>query len=66
MDMAKRYMIITRKKNHMFPNELIKDMQKDLHNNIYGSNIGKKYRNKPCQELLDEFRTENMRQEKIY
>ena len=55
-----------KKKNHMFPNELIKDMQKDLHNNIYGSNIGKKYRNKPCQELLDEFRTENMRQEKIY
>ena len=50
----------------MSSNELIKDMQKDLHNNIYGSNIGKKYRNKPCQELLDEFRTENMRQEKIY
>ena len=55
-----------KKKNHMSSNELIKDMQKDLHNNIYGSNIGKKYRNKPCQELLDEFRTENMRQEKIY
>lgn len=46
--------------------EIVSDSKKDLQNNMYGSNIGVMFRNIPCQTLLDNYRTRNMRYENIY
>lgn len=46
-------------------NEIINDMQKDLKNNLYGSNTGYYNSNRPCWELLDDLRTPNMRKKNI-
>lgn len=44
---------------------IVSDMRKDLRNNLYGSNITDMYRNIPCEVLLDDKRTENMRKSGI-
>ena len=44
---------------------IISDSRKDLKNNLYGSNIGYNNPYKNCEDMLDEFRTENMRKENI-
>lgn len=41
--------------------QVIKDSTKDLNNNVYGSNIGYINPDRPCVDLLDHMRTENMR-----
>ena len=41
--------------------QVIKDSTKDLNNNAYGSNIGYTNPDRPCVDLLDHMRTENMR-----
>ena len=40
-------------------------MKKDLNNNLLGSNLGYYNQNVSCLDLLDDFRTENMRKENI-
>ncbi|MBQ8464790.1 MAG: hypothetical protein IJ545_02135 [Alphaproteobacteria bacterium] len=41
--------------------EVMKDSQKDLQNNLYGSNLGYYNPNTSCEDLLDDRRTPNMR-----
>ena len=40
---------------------IVSDMRKDLQNNLYGSNITDIYSSIPCEVLLDDKRTKNMR-----
>lgn len=54
-----------KKKGQMPIPEISTDMQKDLHNNLYGSNLGYYNPNKSCWEMLDERRTPNMRKANI-
>lgn len=41
------------------------DSQKDLQNNLYGSNLGYDNPNKSCEDMLDDRRTPNMRKANI-
>ncbi len=41
--------------------EIMEDSQKDLQNNLYGSNLGYYNPNTSCEDLLDDRRTPNMR-----
>ena len=54
-----------KKKGNMPMQTIISDSRKDLKNNLYGSNIGYNNPYKNCEDMLDEFRTENMRKENI-
>ena len=54
-----------KKKGNMPMQTIIADSQKDLKNNLYGSNMGYNNPNQSCENMLDEFRTENMRKENI-
>lgn len=56
-----------KKKGKMLYDVLIGDMRKDLKNNRYGSNLGARNRNsnKSCYELLDNYRTRNLKNENI-
>ena len=61
---AKEYLMDYPKKrflDHQSHNEIIKDSQKDLQNNLYGSNLGYNNPNRSCEDLLDDRRTPNMR-----
>jgi hypothetical protein len=42
-------------------NEIMEDSQKDLQNNLFGSNLGYYNPNTSCEDLLDDRRTPNMR-----
>ena len=56
-----------KKKGKMPYDIMIEDMRKDLKNNRHGSNLGARNRksNKSCYELLDDYRTRNMKNENI-
>ncbi len=54
-----------KKKGNMPMQTIISDSRKDLKNNLYGSNLGYNNPYKNCEDMLDEFRTENMRKENI-
>ena len=40
---------------------ILEDSRKDLQNNMYGSKLGERNKNKPCEWLLDDKRTRRMR-----
>ena len=40
---------------------ILEDSRKDLQNNMYGSKLGERNKNKPCEWLLDDRRTRRMR-----
>lgn len=46
--------------------DIKRDTEKDLKNNAYGSIIGANNPQKSCYELLDDLRTEKMKDENIY
>lgn len=50
-----------KKQNKMPKEEIVADSQKDLQNNLNGSNLGYYNPDKSCLEMLDGYRTENMR-----
>ena len=54
-----------KKKGNMPMSTISSDSQKDLQNNLYGSNLGYYNRNKSCEDLLDDRRTPNMRKANI-
>lgn len=55
------------KKMGTMPYEVIvKDERKDLHNNLNGGNMGYINRLKSCLELLDDQRTQNMRDQYLW
>ena len=61
---AKEYLMDYPKKSffkHQSHDEIVKDSQKDLQNNLYGSNLGYTNPNGNCEDLLDDRRTPNMR-----
>ena len=62
---AKEIYDYNKKKSIMPMDILVDDMRKDLYNNLYGNNIGYYNQDRPCWELLDEKRTENMRKANI-
>ena len=53
------------KKGNMPMSTISSDSQKDLQNNLYGSNLGYYNPNKSCEDLLDDRRTPNMRKANI-
>lgn len=54
-----------KKKGTMPMSVISADSQKDLQNNLYGSNLGYDNPNKSCEDMLDDRRTPNMRKANI-
>lgn len=63
MGIAKEYLMDYPKKrwHGQSHKEIMADATKDLNNNDYGSNIGDINKKRPCVDLLEHMRTENMR-----
>ncbi len=62
---AKEILDYHKKKGTMPMSEISADSRKDLHNNLYGSNLGYYNPDKNCWEMLDDRRTPNMRKANI-
>ncbi|MBR1399423.1 MAG: hypothetical protein IJ564_04530 [Alphaproteobacteria bacterium] len=58
---AKEILDYHKKKGTMPMSVISADSQKDLQNNLYGSNLGYNNPNQSCEDLLDDRRTPNMR-----
>ena len=52
--------------NKMSKDVILQDIEKDLANNQYGHDMGRKYPNKSCVEMLEHLRTPRMKKEGIY
>jgi len=62
---AKEILDYHKKKGTMPMSVISADSQKDLQNNLYGSNLGYYNPNTSCEDLLDDRRTPNMRKANI-
>lgn len=52
--------------NKLNQNEIMSDINKDLQNNQYGSDMGYNNPNKSCVDLLEKWRTPNMRRGRFF
>ena len=52
---------VKKRSNEQNRKVILEDSRKDLQNNMYGSKLGERNKNKPCEWLLDDKRTRRMR-----
>ena len=54
-------LLVKKRSNGQNRKVILEDSRKDLQNNMYGSKLGERNKNKPCEWLLDDKRTRRMR-----